>query len=138
MRMGRSTGAETRRETCETPGERNVSIVPAGTDISFLRHFPALRTGLLSLSPLRDQSLPRNAKSYVEAHGVSPDCNRHFRRQRLLSLSPLRDQSLPRNAKSYVEAHGVSPDCNRSFSTAKASFNNDEMTALRGEGTRSQ
>jgi hypothetical protein len=33
--------------------EPNVSIVPCacGTDISFLHHFPALRTGLLSLSP---------------------------------------------------------------------------------------
>jgi len=31
--------------------EPNVSIVPGGTDISFLRHFPALRTGLLSLGP---------------------------------------------------------------------------------------
>jgi hypothetical protein len=27
------------------------SIVPCGTDISFLHHFPALRTGLLSPSP---------------------------------------------------------------------------------------
>jgi hypothetical protein len=29
----------------------NVSIVPGGANISFLRHFPALRTGLLSLGP---------------------------------------------------------------------------------------
>jgi hypothetical protein len=32
---------------CETRSQY-VSIVPAGTGISFLHHFPALRTGLLS------------------------------------------------------------------------------------------
>jgi hypothetical protein len=31
--------------------EPNVSIVPGGTDISRLRHFQHLRTGLLSLGP---------------------------------------------------------------------------------------
>ncbi len=32
------------------PGAKNASIVPDGTDVSFAL-FPALRTGLLSLSP---------------------------------------------------------------------------------------
>ena len=35
----------------------------------FLHHFPALRTGLLSLSPLRDESSAHTSKPYVDANG---------------------------------------------------------------------
>jgi hypothetical protein len=49
--------------------EPNVSIVPGGTDISLLHHFPALRTGLLSLSP-SGTSLQRILLTpYVDADG---------------------------------------------------------------------
>ena len=53
--------------------EPNVSIVPGGTDISLLHHFPALRTGLLSLSP-SGTSLQRILLTpYVDADGQLPD-----------------------------------------------------------------
>jgi|SRR4029077_8372049 hypothetical protein len=35
----------------------------------FLHHFPALRTGLLSLSPLGDESSAHTSKPYVDANG---------------------------------------------------------------------
>ena len=55
--------------------EPNVSIVPCGTDISFFHHFPVRQlpdTGLLSLSPLRDESSAHTPKPYVDAHGRLP------------------------------------------------------------------
>ena len=50
-RTGRSTATYAAEAVYERTRSQNTSIVPAGTGRSFLRHFPALRTGLLSSRP---------------------------------------------------------------------------------------
>jgi hypothetical protein len=47
----------------------SISIVPDGTGRVFLLHFPALRTGLLSLSPSGTSPRRTTLRPYVDADG---------------------------------------------------------------------